>query len=81
MHRVDIVIYRNKCKIYSKLRKEPFAFTVTTMRILLGSSNEPELNRRLKEALLYPKISHNPNFEMNMLSNLFLFTVSLLLRA
>ena len=27
-----------------KLRKEPFAFTVTTMRILLGSSNEPELN-------------------------------------
>ena len=44
MHRVDIVIYRNKCKIYSKLRKEPFAFTVTTMGILFGSSNEPELN-------------------------------------
>ena len=26
------------------MRKEPFAFTVTKMRILLGSSNEPELN-------------------------------------
>ena len=38
------MIYRNKCKIYSNLRKEPFAFTVTTMRILLGYSNEPELN-------------------------------------
>ena len=44
MHRADNVIYRNKCKINSKLRKEPFAFTVTTMEILLGSSNEPELN-------------------------------------
>ena len=44
MHRADNVIYRNKCKIYSKLRKEPFAFTVTTMRILLGSSNELKLN-------------------------------------
>ena len=44
MHRANNVIYRNKCKINSKIEKEPFAFTVTKMRILFGSSNEPELN-------------------------------------
>ena len=44
MHRADNVIYRNKCKINSKIEKEPFCFYCDQMRILLGSSNEPELN-------------------------------------